>query len=481
MEHSHFGCFGGIFLVTIQETELKEGIMLAIDKAKKLTRPILVSEVHQIDDIDPLSFFHSGRERFLGERFSWKDPSDGTILIGLGICQHIQTDQATDRFFHVEEEWKRFIDESFIYNPFSNTGAGPVIFGGFSFDPMKPKTSLWSKFADSLFHIPKYMLSKIDGQAFLTTNVFCTHHDEESLFAKVVEERKLLLRNVSSNNLYSIPTINNTEEINPSGWKSTVSKVVEDLRSGSLKKVVLARELRLHFQDQIEVESVLSHLKKEQRESFIFAFESSGDCFIGASPERLIKKQGENLFTTCLAGSIARGKSEEEDTTLGNLLLKDQKNLVEHQFVVDMIKEAMEDACDEVVLPEKPQLMKMRDIQHLYTPVIGKSKQDTSLLVMVERLHPTPALGGLPKKEAVEKIREVEELDRGYYAAPIGWMDYRGNGEFAVAIRSGLIQGNEASLFAGCGVVANSDPESEYLETSIKFRPMLTALGGNRK
>jgi menaquinone-specific isochorismate synthase len=472
---------GGFFLITIQETELKEGIFLAIDKARKLARPILVSEVHQIEDIDPLSFFNSGTERFLGERFSWKDPSDETILIGLGICQHIQTDQATDRFFHVEEEWKRFIDESFIYNPFSTTGAGPVIFGGFSFDPMKPKTSLWSKFADSLFHIPKYMLSKIDGQTFLTTNVLCTRHDDESLFDKVVDERKLLLKNVSSKDLYSIPIIDNTEEINPSGWKNTVSKVVEDLQSGSLKKVVLARELRLHFQDQIEVESVLSRLLKEQHESFIFAFESNGDCFIGASPERLIKKQGENLFTTCLAGSIPRGKTVEEDKTLGDLLLKDQKNLVEHQFVVDMIKEAMEDACEEVILPDKPQLMKMRDIQHLYTPVIGKSKQDTSLLVMVERLHPTPALGGLPKKAAVEKIREVEELDRGYYAAPIGWMDYRGNGEFAVAIRSGLIQGNEASLFAGCGVVASSDPESEYLETSIKFRPMLTALGGNQQ
>ena len=136
---------------------------------------------------------------------------------------------------------------------------------------------------------------------------------------------------------------------------------------------------------------------------------------------------------------------------------------MEHQFVVEMIKEALEESCEDIILPDKPQLMKIRDIQHLYTPVIGKCKEDASLLMLVERLHPTPALGGLPKKEAVEKIRQVEELDRGFYAAPLGWMDYQGNGEFAVSIRSGLIQGKEASLFAGCGIVADSDSESEYL------------------
>jgi menaquinone-specific isochorismate synthase len=219
-------------------------------------------------------------------------------------------------------------------------------------------------------------------------------------------------------------------------------------------------------------------LFNQQHDSFIFAFESNGDCFIGASPERLVKKQGNDIFSTCLAGSIPRGKTEEEDQFLGEQLLNDQKNLIEHRFVVEMIKEALEESCDELKLPDKPQLMKIRDIQHLYTPVIGKCHKDTSLLLLVERLHPTPALGGLPKKAAVEKIRQVEVLDRGFYAGPLGWVDYNQNGEFAVSIRSGLIQGKEASLFAGCGVVADSNTESEYLETGLKFRPMLRALGG---
>ncbi|WML47229.1 isochorismate synthase [Neobacillus sp. PS3-34] len=467
-------------MVTIQETELKEGILLGIDRAKKMGRSILVSEVHKIDHIEPLSFFHAGREFFLGERFFWKDPSDETYIIGNGIVKQIQSDQATDRFFHVEKAWKRFIDDAIIFDAFSENGIAPLMFGGFSFDPHKQKTSLWSKFADSLFHIPKYMLSIIKGQAYLTTNTVCTHHDDLSLFHKVVSERNQLLASISPvKNSQSL--LNGSEEIAPDTWRETVTQVVKDLKHGPLKKVVLARELRLHFETEVETENVLSRLDKEQHESFIFAFESNGDCFIGASPERLVKKAGMNIFSTCLAGSIPRGKTVEEDKTLGELLLNDQKNLIEHQYVVDMIKEALEETCQRVTLPARPQLMKIRDIQHLYTPVIGESKKDTSLLLLVERLHPTPALGGLPKKEAVDKIREVEILDRGFYAAPLGWMDYRRNGEFAVSIRSALIQGKDASLFAGCGVVADSDSDSEYLETSLKFRPMLTALGGNGK
>ncbi|MEH7254963.1 isochorismate synthase [Neobacillus niacini] len=466
-------------MVTIQETELKERGILAVRTAKKLRKPILISEVHKMDTIDPLSFFNSGRERYFGERFYWKDPLEEAVLVGLGISKQIQSDQATDRFFHVEEEWKNFLKDSLIFNPFHENGLGPVMFGGFSFDPLKAKTTLWSKYADSLFHIPKYMLTIVKGQTFLTTNIVCTPNDDFTLFEKVIKERMQLLSSLEQDFNHNRAKLLHTKEIAPLQWKQSVDDVAKGLKTGSLKKVVLARELRLVFDKQIHSEMILENLYNQQRESFIFVFESNGDCFIGATPERLVKKQGNSVFSTCLAGSIKRGETAAEDESLGQSLLNDQKNLIEHGFVVEMIKAALEESCEEIILPDKPQLMKIRDIQHLYTPVIGKCQKDASLLLLVERLHPTPALGGLPKQEAVEKIREVEELDRGFYAAPLGWVDYQGNGEFAVSIRSGLIQGKEASLFAGCGVVADSDSESEYLETSLKFTPMLRALGGN--
>jgi len=436
--------------------------------------------VQEINHIEPLTFFAAGYEPFLGERFFWKDPTDETFIIGLGICKQIQSDQAADRFFLVEEEWKSFMKDAIIDNPFELNGIGPLMFGGFSFDPHKEKTKLWSKYSDSLFHIPKFMYSEINGKAFFTTNIVCTQNDDLSLAEAVHKERRTLFTALEADTYQEKYSLINEAEINPEKWKDTVSAVVNELKQGSLKKVVLARETRLHFSQSIQLEQVLMNLLNLQRESFIFAFESNGDCFIGASPERLVKKSGSSFFT-CLAGSIARGKTEEDDRILGNTLLADPKNIIEHQYVVRMIKAAMEEVCEEVILPDKTQLLKTRDIQHLYTPVTGTAKKETSLLLLVDRLHPTPALGGLPKEKAVEKIREVEELDRGFYGAPLGWVDYRGNGEFAVSIRSGLIQGDEASLFAGCGVVEDSDPESEYVETKIKFRPMLTALGGSNQ
>lgn len=467
-------------MVILHESELKTRIFEAITRAKALATPVLVSEVHKIDPIEPLSFFFSGSEKYFGERFFWKDPSNQNFLVGLGISKQIQSDQSSDRFCHVQNEWKRFIENAIINNPYSHNGLGPAMFGGFSFDPLKPKTTLWSKYSNSLFHIPKYMLSIFEGQAYLTTNILCTQHDDASLVEKISSERERLLNSAKDSIAFNDSQLVKTEEIQPEAWKKTVDQIVAGLQTGQLplKKVVLARELRLFFNEPVRVERVLAHLLSEQKESFVFAFESHGDCFVGASPERLLKKSGNDLFTTCLAGSIKRGKTVEEDYLLEQEILSDQKNLIEHQYVVDMIKGAMSEVCTEVIIPEKPRMMKMRDIQHLYTPVIGKTEDDSSLLQIVERLHPTPALGGLPKQEAVEKIREVELLDRGHYGGPLGWMDYCGNGEFAVAIRSGLIQGKEASLFAGCGVVADSDSESEYLETNIKFRPMLTALGG---
>ncbi|MFE8703297.1 isochorismate synthase MenF [Cytobacillus sp. FJAT-54145] len=468
-------------MVTIQDTELKEGILEAIGKAKKLSMPILVSEVQKIDNIDPLSFFAAGGERYFGERFFWKDPSDEIILVGLGISKQIQSDQASDRFFHVEKEWKRFISNGIIINDFKKQATGPTMFGGFSFDPLKKKTSLWSKFSQSLFHIPKYLLTKINGDVFLTTNVVCTQHDDPSIFDVLGIERQQIFSCVKPPSFSINSHLIDELEISPNSWKETVQKLINDLKVGSLKKAVLARELRLIFDENISIELVVNNLLKEQRESFIFALESNGDCFVGASPERLVKKQKNSLFSTCLAGSISRGQTVEEDTLLGNVLLSDEKNLMEHQYVVEMIKDAMEQVSIDVDIPDHPQLLKTRHIQHLYTPVRGTSSKDSSLLQLINLLHPTPALGGLPKQEAIEKIREVEELDRGFYASPIGWMDFEGNGEFAVAIRSGLIQGNEASLFAGCGIVEDSDVESEYFETQIKFRPMLSALGGRTK
>lgn len=473
----HVSQVGGILLITTHSFDFTKEILQGINQAKATNKSILVSIVNKIDEVEPLEFFKAGHHLFFGERFFWKEATAEHYFVGLGISSVIQTNKTSDRFSFVEKEWSQLLEQSIVINPYKVEGVGPLIFGGFSFDPYKEKTTLWNDFSDSVFHLPTFLLSQMNGETFLTTNIICSKNDDVHLAEKTISNLNEIFSN-KNNDHFSYPKINKEVEINPDQWKSSITKAVNELKTAeTLKKVVLARELRLYFDDDVAVEQVLPHLLSEQTDSYIFALESNGDCFIGATPERLVKKNEETVYTTCLAGSIARGKTEEEDQMLGETLLNDEKNLIEHQYVVDMISEAMEETCNQVIIPDKPMLLKVRDIQHLHTPVVGKSKQGTSLFALVDRLHPTPALGGLPKKEAVEKIREIEVLDRGLYSGPIGWMDYKGNGEFAVAIRSGLIQGKEASLFAGCGVVVNSNAEAEYLETSIKFRPMLTALG----
>ncbi len=470
---------GGVFLITIKEdTNLKARIQEAINKAKNLAKAVLVSEVQKLNPLDSLSFFAAGNEHFFGERFYWKDSSENMFIVGLGIAAKLQTDQVTDRFFHVEKEWEKMLEDAIIIGSVHESGVGPTLFGGFSFDPQKEKTGLWANFSDSIFHLPTFMYTEKNGQAYLTTNVVCTQEDDELLASTIEAQRNEILASIEQPFSIRKNKLIIEEEKKRERWKETVDSIVKYLKEHSLKKIVLARETRLTYQYPIQLEQVIHNLLAQQANSFVFAIESGNDCFIGATPERLVKKEGQNMVTDCIAGSIKRGETEKEDEQLGAKLLADQKNLVEHQYVVDMIKEAVEELCEEVVLPAQPRLKKMRDIQHLHTPVTGKIKRSTSLLLLVERLHPTPALGGLPKEEAVVKIRAVEELDRGLYGSPLGWIDYNGNGDFAVSIRSGLIQGNEASIFAGCGVVKDSNVESEYEETKVKFRPMLTALGG---
>src|SRR5690606_21286880 len=166
---------------------------------------------------------------------------------------------------------------------------------------------------------------------------------------------------------------------------------------------------------------------KEQPESFIFGLEAEEQFFFGATPERLVKVKDRQAFSACLAGSTPRGKTLEKDFELGDALLNDKKNRSEHQYVVDMISKVFGLHCSGNVVPKKPKLMKIRDIQHLYTPVEGELNQGSNLIDLVRDLHPTPALGGEPRQSALSLIRQYETMNRGYYAAPVGWIDAKGD------------------------------------------------------
>ncbi len=241
---------------------------------------------------------------------------------------------------------------------------------------------------------------------------------------------------------------------------------------------MLARELEAEFKQPININDVLVNLVNHQTDSFIYIFDQGDDAFISATPERLVKADDNELLSTCLAGTIKRGETPDEDSLLAHQLLNDEKNRSEHQYVVSMIKEAIEPLTYSIDIPTSPVILPLRSLQHLYTPVTARLKESQTIFDLIEKLHPTPALGGEPRHVAMQFIEENEPFERGWYAAPVGWVDADDNGEMAVAIRSALINQNKATLFAGCGIVEESDPLAEYEETKLKFTPMLEALGG---
>ncbi|MFZ5944652.1 MAG: isochorismate synthase [Bacillota bacterium] len=468
-------------MLTAQYKVLYESLKEGIERSRETLQPVVISYVKKIKKIDnPFSFFRAGRTSFLGERIFWSEPSRNMYIVGIGHAYTIDALSPNQRFSYVKNKWQQLLKQHIIKPDFYPLiyGTGPILLGGFSFDPYKQKTGLWNKFAEGKMVLPAFMLTITDGQAWLTTNIIVDKYDCPDEKTAWLEEQKRLLLTSQAPPSPKQNHILFQLEVSPEKWMDSVTKVTKDIRAGLVEKVVLARELRIKTKEVIQAEDVLARLLKEQPSSYIFAVESGDNCFIGASPERLVKKQENEFLSMCLAGTIARGKSVEEDEKLGNELLHDEKNLHEHLLVVQMIKNAMEEGCKEIIIPEKPTLYKVRDVQHLYTPVVGRAKDNVLLLDMVEKLHPTPALGGYPRDKALEKIREEEKLERGWYAAPIGWVDMNGDGEFAVAIRSGLFQGKWVSLFAGCGIVGDSHPESEYKETQMKFKPMLSALRG---
>ncbi|RKQ29572.1 isochorismate synthase [Oceanobacillus halophilus] len=461
-------------MIEIKHRQVEELIEKAIQKISKDEEYRLVSITNKIENFDALQFFE-GAKHIEKSRTFWTNSDKDFYLVGIGQVYEILAEES--RFTGTKKAWRDILSKALIYNPYESPGTGIVALGGMAFDPKKEPSAIWSNYKQSHFTIPEFLLSVNKDDCYFTVNIQVRKDDLPTQLANEIERVERILFAHSELEIQDL-TIQFKNEIAPFEWKNTVKKATEEICQGKAEKIVLAREIRLKFNERASITSVLRKLLETQPNSYIFAFEKGNDCFIGATPERLVKREKEHLLSTCLAGTAPRGKTAEEDKQIGKELLHDPKNRKEHDFVVQMIKQAMEDYCTDLEVPNNPVIYPLRNLQHLYTPVTATLKQGYSIFDIIENLHPTPALGGTPTEESLAFIREHEHMDRGWYGAPIGWLDSNQNGEFAVAIRSALVQGEEASLFAGCGVVKDSDPEAEYEETNIKFLPMLSVLGG---
>ena len=272
------------------------------------------------------------------------------------------------------------------------------------------------------------------------------------------------------------PTYQAVADRSHADYRGQVSAALRSIAEGVFEKVVLARSVRLSREGGFEPCSLLNTLRRSHPSCGIFAVGRPSSLLLGATPECLVRLHDRRMETASVAGSAPRGRSPEEDSQLGRDLLESKKEQAEHAVVVRALRAALSAYCAELDVPESPRLMQLQNIQHLETPIAGTLRSDSSILDLLGAVHPTPAIAGEPCEAALQWIADHENLDRGWYGGPVGFVDHAGGGEFYAALRSSLVTGDHARLFAGAGIVHGSEPESELRETRLKLRTMLAPL-----
>jgi menaquinone-specific isochorismate synthase len=435
----------------------------------------LVSVAMRCDGITLADFLRHARGN---PRFYMESQRDDVAFAGMGMALEIFA-YGTHRFETVQHRAQELFADAMLLNDAPDFAA-PRLFGGFAFlDDFVPEYA-WSDFPPAHFVLPHYQLTRHNGETWLTINAHLPYGEnpqellpdlQDALEAKIAQ-----LRAESP----ALPRPNSQLDIRYpmsfENWSAAIHDALAQMQTGDLKKVVLARACELRFKDHVNVDAALDFLAQAYPETYRFLFEPRPyHAFYGATPELLAQVSGAEVKTMALAGSMRRGSTPEEDATLGAELIGDSKNAHEHDLVIHGIRTRLEPFVQHVNMGETG-LMKLKNIQHIYTPISGTLQHQNGILPIVAALHPTPALGGDPREVAIKLISRSEPVPRGWYAAPVGWIDGKQNGQFVVGIRSAVAQESRVWLYAGCGIVPGSDPQKEWDEATLKFKPMLNAL-----
>jgi menaquinone-specific isochorismate synthase len=350
------------------------------------------------------------------------------------------------------------------------------LFGGFAFHhgDHDGDSSPWDAFSGAAFFLPEVQLTVHDGEQWLTAAASGEKAAKRAT-DRLEEWRERLSESEPAPS--DRPGISATErDPSKTAWCTQVTDALDSIERGELRKVVLAQSLRATLGQTLSIPAVLSRLAETYPDCYRFMFSPTEESsFFGATPERLVSVRGRTVRTEALAGSTGRGETPTEDDWLAAELLDSEKDIHEHELVADAIREQLAPFVRTIQTGDR-NIRQLATVQHLSTPITAELDDDEHILSLVEALHPTPAVGGLPPDVALQTIRETETFDRGWYAAPIGWIDGSGDGTFAVGIRSAVTEKHTATMFAGAGIVADSDPSREWDEVQLKYRPMLDEL-----
>ena len=443
-------------------------------------------------DLDPMTVFGQG----LGQaRIYWADSQTEITYVGLGIATDLQV-WGADRFTTMAKQAAELFDGatfSTIENSATNhndlpTFAEPQLFGGFAFSRDFTPDNTWSIYHSAHFILPHYQLAvKVEPSGeistWLTLNTFIDQDEDvetivgplkEALSQQIVQLQKASLpQHKKHPSLKSIDYPMSYEQ-----WDTMLGNALAEFKAGRLEKVVLSRVCEIRFDDHVNVDEALSFLNSNYPDCTRFVFEPQAHhAFFGATPETLVHLADDTITTMGLAGSAPRGKSPEEDAAFGQSLLDSEKDQHEHRLVVEAIRGRLDPICTSLRIADQPDLLKLRNIHHLFTPIQGQLSDEKTIFELVALLHPTPALGGAPRADALTFIDQNEPVPRGWYAAPVGVVNRHLAGTFGVAIRSAVTEYERVWLHAGAGIVSASNPQLEWDETALKFRPILNALG----
>jgi isochorismate synthase len=360
------------------------------------------------------------------------------------------------------------------------SGAGPIWAGGFAFAPDGGSSSQWSSFPPALLVMPELALARAGGSSYLTLAAVVSPGTSGEEVAKRLRTRLASLRDAPLPMLDPEPggETGIRSARRPGSFEAAVERARERIRSGELEKIVLAREVVVDSPSAHDPAAVYSAMRELFPSCFCFCFGTPEAAFLGASPELLVRRSGAVAATAALAGSIRRSADPSVDDHLGEQLTLSAKDRHEHEIVARRIERALRPHAVWVQAAPEPGLVRVANIQHLATPIHAQLAEPRSAIELAGMLHPTPAVGGEPPQEAVAAIPELERLDRGWYAGALGWMDTAEDGELCVALRSALLRDRTAYLYAGGGIVAESDPAAELAETEVKLEALLPLLAG---
>ncbi|MFT9451975.1 isochorismate synthase [Liquorilactobacillus ghanensis] len=402
--------------------------------------------------------------------FVFYDWENATLKLCLGaVAECFPAASQRQNQFVTVEKWYQELKQQL---KLKNSGPVPLVVGSFLFDPLQNKSATWSKLARGYFFLPQLTIYQTAEQ---TVAVSCAS-DSVTCQQQLLQLQQLLGSAVTTTE--SVGLINVTET-QIAAWQRAVQTAITAIQTKQLEKVVLARMITAGLTTRLTTAEIWQRLAPIKQQNYQFLLKYQEQIFISLTPEKLVEFQPAQIRLDALAGTIERGTQKEQTQLLGQQLLQSTKNRQEHQIVVSAITNRLTQLKLAVKHPTEPQILVTGSVQHLYTPITAKGKFDP--LNILARLHPTPALGGQPQQAALEFIRKYEGWERGLFGGPTGWLDFAGKGKFVVAIRSALLNGQRAHLFAGAGIVAASDYHQETIETRNKMQPMLNLLKGKNK